>query len=120
MSQKLSKTYRETGEEFIKGLEAEAMFKEGSAPPAEQFKFGVVGFAKYLDSFPTLSDQLELIALKRTSELDREFMQMLIDALGKEKATELAREFTGRHKHTKKNDEAGNAPDVPGSQSDGI
>lgn len=75
---------------------------EGGPKMLEVVKEGIIRFAHSLDKFNTLSQQLELIALYKAREIDREFLLMLIEVVGIEKARELATTLTARHKHTLK------------------
>lgn len=90
---KLSKTYRETCEEFLAHLKETSEHPELIADPTFAFLF-----AEYLDSFPSLNPQLELMVMQKVIEVDREYTQALIDELGIPRATKVARAITARHK----------------------
>lgn len=106
-SQTISKTYKEVAEDYIASSEKEMAERlVESAVRSDNNGLGFIkdqirGFAAYLDSFPTMSSQLEILALYKTREIDREFIAALIEGIGVDKATEIARSITGRHKHSK-------------------
>lgn len=60
------------------------------------------GFAAYLDSFQHLSSELELLALYKAREIDREAMLALANELGKDKAAEVIKTVFEKHRHTKR------------------
>ncbi len=93
MAEKLSKTYRETAQEFLEKLEE---------PQIASIKQGAIAFAKYLDSFKNLTSELEILALYKARDIDREVLFGLAALLPKEEVTKLVKEIYARHKHTKR------------------
>jgi hypothetical protein len=91
VTENLSKTYKEVVNEFV---------NNGSLKSAEEI-VGAMSFAEYLDRNNVLTNELTLLALQQSRKIDREFMKLLIDAVGIEKATVLARQITENHRHTK-------------------
>lgn len=99
-SGKLSQTYVEVLETFVADLKAKSDHPEllGDFGPAKLF-------AEYLDSFPTLMPQLQLMAMSKAREIDMEFARELVDALathvpdgkGLQIATDIARAVNMRH-----------------------
>lgn len=86
-----------TGGKIVQGVHVERYGKQ----PLEIVREGVIRFAHYLDGFNTLTQHLEIMALYKAREIDREFMLLMIDEIGLEKAKELARQVQNGHKHTK-------------------
>ena len=91
----ISKTYTEMAQEFCDVRKKEA---ENFTPESEKV---ILIFAKYLDSMPYLFPHMELLAMRKAREIDREVYFAMVDALGIEKSTEIAREIHKRHKHQK-------------------
>lgn len=80
-----------------KGLSYTPYHKEGDKKePIEIVREAVVRFAHHLDSFATVSMQMELLALRQISKIDREFMSEMIDELGLDKAKEIAKRVNDR------------------------
>ena len=104
----LSKTYEQVAFDFMSKLVAEAsehtthlLEADGDLKKVRaDIQEGIVRFAHYLDGFNTISKDLQIIAMSKAREIDQEFLGMLIDAIGKPKAIELARELHSRHAHT--------------------
>lgn len=94
----ISKTYKDVAEEFIAEMKKISPLGTGFN---DEEKVAIKLYAGHLDSQNIMDDKLALMAMEQTRKLDREFTQMLIDALGIPKATEIAREFTNKHKHSK-------------------
>lgn len=92
---KLSKTYKEVAHEFI---EAEKQHFEGDGSMETE---SIISFAEYLDSKNVMSDQFTLLAMEQARKIDREFILLLIEAVGLPKAKEIALQVTNNHKHTK-------------------
>jgi hypothetical protein len=101
MAKKVSKTFVEAVTEFLQVQSVEAEMLQGKEPLTPQFKEGALQFARYLDSFRSMTQELEIIVLYKNIEVQREFISLLTDALGMEKATECARKLTEMHRHTK-------------------
>lgn len=55
-------------------------------------------FAAWLDEFQFLTPQLQVLAMLSAREVDKEFISALIDEVGKEKATEIARKIHAAHR----------------------
>lgn len=89
MQKVLSKTYREVANEF--GVDE---FKGGE-------RDAINAFAQYLDSFQTLDSKLEILALYKAREIDKEVLLGLANALGKEKTEEVIKGIYAKHKHQK-------------------
>lgn len=90
-NQNLSKTYKEVAQEFI---------------VAENFTSvdeiaGVMKFAQSLDGQNVMSPELTLMAMQQARKIDRELIEALIEAVGLDKAKEIARSVVSRHRHTK-------------------
>ena len=92
----ISKTYTEMAEEFIK----DQTWRD-DIHWSESDENGLKAFAKWLDSMPYLFPHMELLAMRKAREIDREVYFAMVDALGIEKSTEIAREIHKRHKHQK-------------------
>lgn len=60
-------------------------------------KEGALKFAAYLDGFHFLTPQLQLLAVMQSRKIDAEFISALVDALGKEKATEIAKAIHAKY-----------------------
>lgn len=86
-----------TGGRIVQGVHVERYGKQ----PLEVVKEAVIRFAHHLDSFNTLTQHLEIMALYKAREIDREFMLLMIDEIGLPRAKELARQVQDGHKHTK-------------------
>ena len=83
--------------------EASHLFSESK--PSETVKESVIRFAHFLDGFTTMSMQMELLALRASRKIDREFMEKLIEEIGTEKSTEIAKEINLRHSGIVKDNE---------------
>lgn len=84
MADSLGKTFKqECSEWHLKGTENGTL----GAPDRE----GAMKFAAYLDGFHFLTPQLQLLAVMQSRKIDAEFINALVDVVGKEKATEIAR-----------------------------
>jgi hypothetical protein len=107
---KMSKTYEETAIEWLGGLyeqlkdvpEAHHLFTEAESEtdiviePLEIVREGVIRFSHYLDRGNHVDIQMELLALRQISKIDREFMSEMIDELGLDKAKEIAQRVENR------------------------
>lgn len=105
---KMSKTYEETAIEWLDGLfeqlkeipEAMHLFdySEGmdKGKPSETVREATIRFAHFLDKGNHVDVQMELLALRQISKIDREFMSEMIDELGVEKAKEIAQRVENR------------------------
>ncbi len=94
MSITLSKTYREAAEDFIMN----------DAPAGEQVQEGIFAFAKHLDSFSTLDDKLQMLAMHKAREIDREVLLSLAAEIPTGRVEEIVKEIYSKHKHTEKSD----------------
>lgn len=79
---------------------AEKLFEEHKDFYKEEDKKAILSFAKYLDSFKTLSIQMQFLALQQSRKIDREVLFAMSDALGKEKTTEIINGVYSNHRHT--------------------
>lgn len=91
MSGILAKTYKVTVQEWRAEQE-----KTGIYPPA--FFDGAEAYAAYLDSFKTIDTELQIVAMVAARNVDSEVLKVLIDYVGQEKATELAKPILARYK----------------------
>lgn len=93
----ISKTYTEMAEEWceIRGRESVTEENHEPFPP-----YWVIQFGKYLDTMPYLFPHLELLAMRKSREIDKEIFDALIEALGHDKAVEVIRPIHMRHKRT--------------------
>lgn len=66
----------------------------------EDIKEAVIRFAHTLDKFNGFSKDMEILALHKAREIDREFMLALIEEVGSEKGKEIAQRITAGHAHT--------------------
>lgn len=98
MSKPLSTTYKE---QFAAFWDDYKKLPENSSMGGMPSPLVAEAFAEYLDGFNTLDMRMELLALHAAREVDREFMLLLIDACGKEKAEACARVVNEKHRHTK-------------------
>lgn len=64
-----------------------------------EIKEPLKNFAKWLDGFQVATKDMQIVALHKSRDIDREYMQLLIDAVGATKATELALLISNRHRH---------------------
>lgn len=94
----ISKTYTEMAEEWCETRGKESLTEEFHEPFNT---YWIIQFAKWLDSMPYLFPHMELMAMRKAREIDREVYLAMVDALGIEKSTEIAREIHRRHKHQK-------------------
>lgn len=90
----ISKTYQEVAQEYFEK-------QQNSFFDIPQTKEIVLAFAKYLDSFQVLTDQLQILAMQKSREIDGKVLHAMADALGKEKTEEIIREIYKEHRHTK-------------------
>lgn len=97
--QSISKTYTEMAEEYISNNNNNQATSKYIIKDDEHH--AIIDFAKFLDSMPYLFPHMELMAMKKAREIDREVYLAMVDALGIEKSTEIAREIHKRHKHRK-------------------
>lgn len=93
MNDKLSKTYCEVAQEW--------QIANGAYASNEYQIDAVIKFAKYLDSFQTLSDKLQILAIQKAREIDREVLLACVDKFGLEEMQVVIQEVYNRHKHTK-------------------
>jgi hypothetical protein len=94
----ISKTYAEMATEWV-AQEAEKFVDDGRSVQA------IDAFAKWLDSMPHLFPHLELLVMKQARKIDREFLEGMIEALGIERAKEIARKVNARHGRTERGNE---------------
>lgn len=101
---KISKTYKEYGQEFV----------ESTKLANTDEIAGVLMFAEHLDGSNVMTNELTLLAFQQARKIDRELLSLLIDEVGLEKAKELAQKVVANHRHTKVcPDEAQQAKDEP-------
>lgn len=62
---------------------------------------GLMSFAKYLDSFKSIGNELQLLALQQARKIDRELILACCDEFGRDKVAALAKIVTARHRHHK-------------------
>lgn len=62
----------------------------------------IKSFASHLDSFQVLDDSLQLVAIKKSQEIDREVMFALASKLPKEQVQEIIKGIHEKHKHSNK------------------
>jgi len=87
----LSKTYVETAQDWLDKNKSDF---EGEPKI-------LLDFAKYLDSFQVLDDKMQIIAMRKSREIDGEVLFGLANALGKEKTQEIIKKVYEKHRHTK-------------------
>lgn len=92
---KLSKTYKEVANEFL------PVFLIEIGTDGEREKSAVESFAKHLDSFQTLTTEMELLALQKSREIDAEVLKAFFDEIGTERSREIIKKVFARHQHTK-------------------
>lgn len=91
----LGKTFKEAASEYWLTIA-----DSGEVGPAE--KRGIEMFAAHLDGFNFLTPQLQIIALMQSRKIDAELINALVDAVGVEKATEIARQIHAKYTVPKK------------------
>lgn len=69
---------------------------------SEEAKQGIVSFARYLDSFKTLSVELQILAMEKSRLIDREVLLAVADEFGKDKVAEIVRKIHDKHTRRKK------------------
>lgn len=101
-------TYREAADDFILNqlpnvIQGISQFDGGEEQEAERklVQEGIIAFAIYLDRFSTIDDKLQMLAMTKAREIDREVLLALAAQLPGEKVRELIGGIYGKHKHTK-------------------
>ena len=97
---KLSKTFKEVAEEWLETSKVSPeLMKDGDQKIVVSEI--VLSFAKHLDSFQTLDAKLELLAMRKSREIDGEVLLAFAKELPKEKVEEIIRGVYEKHRHTK-------------------
>ena len=99
--QPISKTYSDVAIEWM-----DEKYPADKSFDQEEMKEYIMQFAKYLDSMPTLMPHMELLVMRKSREIDREFMHLLIAEIDPIRVKELAQQINDRHVHTKKDPDA--------------
>jgi hypothetical protein len=92
----LSKTYKDIAGEFVHDNVMDG--ENGTNAFSEEEIKGIHLFAEHLDSKNVLTHQLEMLAVLQARKIDREFMELLIEAVGLPKAKELALIINKKHR----------------------
>jgi hypothetical protein len=64
-------------------------------------KDGMLSYAKYLDSFKSLGNELQLLAMQQSRKIDHEIIMECVKVFGEKEVTDVVRIVTLRHRHTK-------------------
>lgn len=96
MQETLSKTYTEVAIEWFAKLSAD---NENLKEDSDYYQ-GIREFALYLDSFQTLDSKLQLLAMQKAREIDREVMFAMCEKLGKEETENIIKEVYKKHRHS--------------------
>lgn len=108
-TKQVSQTYEERALAWIKELKPDEYVKHLFTHDSEDIekmvvrddiKEAVIRFSHFLDSFNGISKDMEILALYKAREIDREFMLALIEEVGPEKGKEIAQKVTMAHAHT--------------------
>jgi len=105
IKKQVSQTYEERAINWINELKPDEyvshLFVTIDPPQVrEDIKEAVIRFAHTLDKFNGFSKDMEILALHKAREIDREFMLALIEEVGPEKGKEIAQRITAGHAHT--------------------
>lgn len=90
-NENLSKTYKEVAQEFV---------VDEKFTSIEEIA-GAMRFAESLDKRNVMSPEITLMAMQQARKIDRELLEAFIEAVGLDKAKEIARSIVNRHRHTK-------------------
>lgn len=109
IKKQVSQTYEERAIKWINELKPDEYVKHLFTHDSEDIekmvvrediKEAVIRFAHALDKFSGFSKDMEILALHKAREIDREFMLALIEEVGPEKGKEIAQRITAGHAHT--------------------
>lgn len=103
IKKQVSQTYEERAINWINELKPDEYVKHlfnYDNEVREDIKEAVIRFSHFLDSFNGISKDMEILALYKAREIDREFMLALIEEVGPEKGKEIAQKVTMAHAHT--------------------
>lgn len=93
MASKLGKSFKDAYSDWSVEEKAKGLMPEAAYGGAERF-------AEWLDRFQFLTPQLQVLAMIQARRVDAELISALIDVVGTEKATEIARGIQKRYQVT--------------------